>query len=555
MSRLGKNLSASAILAALVLLQLVFLLHPLAALVLKSVWSPERGLSLAPFAAFLQTPGLAAASLNTVWISLAVTGITVPCAFAYAYALQRAAIPGRGLWRLIGLSPLLGPSLVGAIAFIQWFGNQGVLKSWLMGGSIYGPLGIILGTAFAAFPHALMILLVALAGADGRLYEASDALGASRWKRFVSVTLPGAKYGLLSASMVVFAYAVSEFGVPKVIGGNTPVLAVEIYIQAIGQQNFARGGMVALLLLIPVFISSVLERQLSQSQRSALGAKATPYRIRPEPWRDTGLLLCVLVIATVLLALLGMTAYTSLIKFWPYNLELTLHHYTYGLDDAGVGAAYGNSLKLALGTALLGTPLAFVGAYLTEKTRARQSLLKPLYQLLATLPMGVPGLALGIGCILVFNHPQHPLGWLYHTMPLLIAITIVHYFAATHVTAMTALKALDAEFEAISAALKVPQWRTFWRVTLPLCLPAILEIFRYYFINGMTTVSAVVFLYAPDTLPATVSILNLDEAGELGPAAAMATLIVLTNLLFGALHQWLSALLLRPQRAWRTRNN
>jgi iron(III) transport system permease protein len=138
-------------------------------------------------------------------------------------------------------------------------------------------------------------------------------------------------------------------------------------------------------------------------------------------------------------------------------------------------------------------------------------------------------------------------------MPLLIAATIVHYFAASHVSASTALRSLDREFESISASLKVPQWVTFWRVTLPVCLPAVLEIFRYLFINAMTTVSAIVFLYAPETLPATVSIINLDEAGELGPAAAMATLVVITNLIFCLLHALFSRWLLGRGESWRNR--
>lgn len=551
---MSNSLRASqGVLLMLVAFQSVFLVAPMGALLLQSVQTPSGTWSLRPFVEFLGSPGLVDAALNTVWVAVAVVVLTVPVAFLYAYAVQRAMIPLKGLWRLVGLSALLGPSLVGAVAFIQWFGNQGVLKPWMGDVSIYGPLGIILGTSFAAFPHALMILLVSLAGADGRLYEAARALGASRWKVFRTVTLPSAKYGLVSACMVVFAYSVSEFGVPKVIGGNFKVLAVEIYVQAVGLQNFSRGGMVALLLLLPVLAASLVERLLLQHNRAAQGARATPLRILANPWRDGALLAFVVLVSTTMLCLLGMTAYTAVIKFWPYNLELTLHHFRYGLEEAGVGNAYANSLQLALGTAILGTPLAFVGAYLAEKTSARDSWVAGLYKLFAMLPMGIPGMALGLGAILVFNHGDNPLAGLYRTMPLLIAITVVHFFAASHVTATAALRALDREFEAISASLKVPQWLTFWRVTLPVCLPAILEIFRYLFINAMTTVSAVVFLYAPETLPATVSIINLDEAGEMGPAAAMATLVVLTNLVFSAAHAALSQFVLRRDRAWRSR--
>ncbi|MFN7727247.1 MAG: putative 2-aminoethylphosphonate ABC transporter permease subunit [Rubrivivax sp.] len=528
-----------------------FLLLPLGTLLAQSLVDTQGRWSLAQFSAFMQAPGTGEAVWNTLWVAAMVTGITVPLAFVYAYALQRACLPLRGLWRLLGLSPLLGPSLVGAIAFIQWFGTQGLLKPWLGDLSIYGPLGIVLATVFASFPHALMILVVALATSDARLFEAADALRASRWRKFTTVTLPAAKYGLASAAMVVFAYSVSEFGIPKVIGGNFKVLAVEIYVQAVGQQNFGRGAVVALVLLLPVLLSFAVDQHLQRRQQASLTARAVPYTPRRDWRRDAPLLVFTAAVGGALLAVLGMAVATSFITFWPYNLAPTLRHYTYGLAEAGVLDAYLNSLRLATLTMLWGTPFVFVTAYLLEKTGRPHSLLRRAVQAMASLPMGVPGLVLGIGCILFFNHPGNPLGGLYKTMALLVAITVVHFYTACHLTALTALKSLDREFEAVSASLKVSRAVTFWRVTLPVCLPAVLEMSRYLFINAMTTVSAVVFLYAPETLPASVSILNLDEAGELGPAAAMATLVVATTAAFSLLHAGLGHWLLGRQQAWR----
>jgi len=533
------------------LLLALFLLAPLGALFSHSLRNDDGQPGLQRFAQVLAAPGLATAAWNTLWVAALVTAVTLPLAFVYAYALQRSAVPFKPLWRVLGLSPLLGPSLVGAIGFIQWFGTQGVLKSWLGDTSVYGAPGIVMATVFAAFPHALMILLVALATADARLYEAADALGASRWRRFVTVTLPAARYGLVSAGLVVFAYSVSEFGIPKVIGGNFPVLAVEVYVQAVGLHNFGRGAVVAMLLLLPVLAAFVIDRQVQRRQQASLTARAVPYQARADWRRDAPLTVYVAVTATALVAVPLMTAITSFISFWPYKLEPTLRHYTYGLAEAGVADAYLNSLRLAVLTALLGTPVVFLTAWLLEKTGARGGRLATLVQALAALPMGVPGLVLGIGCILFFNHPDNPLGWLYKTMALMVIATIVHYYSACHLTALTALKSLDREFEAVSASLKVSRWRTLLRVTLPVCLPAVLDIARYLFINAMTTVSALVFLYAPHTLPAAVSILNLDEAGELGPAAAMATLVMATTAAYSVLHALAERLLLRRQQAWR----
>lgn len=537
------------LLAALALC--VFLLLPVGALFSQSLIDESGRTSFVRFREFAATPGMSTAVWNTLWVALTVTSISVPLAFLYAYGIQRSCMPLKGLWRTIGLSPLFGPSLVGGISFIQWFGTQGVLKSWLGETSVYGPVGIIMATVFASFPHALMILVVALATSDGRLYEAADALSASRWRKFMTVTLPSTKYGLISAAMVVFSYSVSEFGIPKVIGGNFQVLAVEIYVQAVGLHNFGRGAVVAMVLLVPVLFAFVVDRQVQRRQQASLTSRAVPYIPKPDWRRDAPLLLITLVVASAMLGVLGMAAYTSFITFWPYNLDLTLHHYIYGLADAGVLDAYLNSLWIAALTALFGAPFIFVTAYLLEKTGSRTSALHSAVQGMASLPMGVPGLVLGIGYILFFNHPDNPVNGLYQTFTIMVIVNVVHYYTSCHLTALTALKSLDREFESVSASLKVSQFATFWRVTLPVCLPAVLEIARYLFINGMTTVSALVFLYSPSTLPASVSILNLDEAGELGPAAAMATLIIVTTATFSLLYSAAARMLLRRHQAWR----
>lgn len=530
----------------------IFLLLPLGAILLGSVRSDDGTLTVARFTEFFATPGMATAIWNTLWVSTLVTLITLPLAFLYAYGIQRSCLPLRGAFRLVGLSPLLGPSLVGAISFIQWFGTQGLLKSWLAGHSVYGPIGIVLSSVFASFPHALMILLVALATADGRLYEAADALGTTRWRKFLTITLPGARYGLISAALVVFSYTVSDFGIPKVIGGNFQMLAVEIYVQVVGQQNFNRGAVIALLLLLPVLAAFIIDWRVQRRQQAGLTARAVPYQAARDLRRDLPLLAYCLVIAIAMLAIVGMTAYTSLVRYWPYNLELSFDHYVFGLAEAGVMAAYLNSLKIAALTAVFGTPFIFCAAYLLEKVHHANSWLPGAVKVMATLPMGVPGMVLGIGFIFFFNHAGNPLNGLYHSLAIMVIANVVHYYTACHLTALTALKSIDREFEAVSASLKVPLFTTFRRVTLPLCLPALLDIARYLFINALTTVSALVFLYSPETLPASVSILNLDEAGEIGPATAMATLIIATSGVVSLLYSLIAHLFLKRYQAWRT---
>ncbi len=185
-----------------------------------------------------------------------------------------------------------------------------------------------------------------------------------------------------------------------------------------------------------------------------------------------------------------------------------------------------------------------------EKTRGAD-LFRPIVRFQAMMPMAVPGMVLGIGYILFFNHPTNPFGFMYGTMAILVISTIVHFYSSSHLTAVTALKQLDSEFESVSASLKVPFYRTFTRVTVPVCMPTVIDIARYYFVNAMTTISAVVFLYSPQTTLAAISILHMDEAGAIGPASAMATLIVLTSAAVTVLSLVAEALLLRRTQSWR----
>jgi len=537
------------ILAALALA--LFLVAPMAAIFMRAVQGREgEFVGLQHFAAYFATPALARSVWNSVWVSAAVVAITLPAAFVFAYALTRSRMRFKSALRLIALIPLLAPSLLPAISFIQWFGNQGAAK-WLMGGvSVYGAPGIILSEVFNSFPHALMILITALALADGRLYEAADALGTRRLRRFFTITLPGCKYGLLSAATVVFSYTISDFGAPKVIGGNFNVLAVDVFKQVIGQHNFSIGAVVGLLLLVPSVVAFAIDWVVRRRLTANLTTRSVPFMPKHRPLFDNLMLAYCAAVCVLLLAVLGMAVYTSLIHLWPYNLSFTLKHYRFALIDGDTAPAFFNSLKMGAWTALIGTVFVFCTAYLLEKTRGLDPL-RPALRLLALLSMAVPGLVLGLGYIMFFNHPANPINFLYQTMAILVASTVVHYYTSSHLTAVTALKSLDDEYEAVSASLKVPFYKTFWRVTVPVCLPAILEIARYYFVVSISTLSCVVFLYAPHTILAAVAIMNLDEAGEVGPASALASITVAASAAVCLVYAVLARLLITKTQGWR----
>ncbi|MGZ5239034.1 MAG: ABC transporter permease subunit, partial [Caldimonas sp.] len=409
---------AHAVLLAIVAALVVFLALPLATILAKALQNADGDfVGLANFAGYLKTPALLQSFWNSVWISALVTLVTVPLAFGFAYALARSCMPAKSLFRTIALIPLLAPSLLSALSLIYWFGNQGVLRSLVTGlgfENIYGAPGIVVAECFAVFPHALMILISALALADARLYEAAEALGTSTWRKFLTITLPGAKYGLISAALVSFTLVMTDFGIPKVIGGNFNMLATDVFKLVIGQQDFQRGAVVGLLLLVPAVLTFGIDWLVQRKQTAMLTARAVPLKPRPAPGFDALMLGYVGVVSALMLAMLGMAVFASFATYWPYNLTPSWKHYTMGFVDAEVGDAFLNSLKLAAGTAFFGTIVVFVGAYMLEKTRGADAF-RPLVRLLAMLPMAVPGLVLGLGYIFFFNAPGNPLHGMYQT--------------------------------------------------------------------------------------------------------------------------------------------
>ncbi len=488
---------------ALALWLVLTVLLPLWALLSKSFQAADGSfIGLANFQAYFGNPALANSIGNSVWISVVSTVICVLLAFAYAYGITRTCMPGRGIFKMIAQIPILAPSLLPAISLVYLFGNQGLAKGLLFGASIYGPIGIVIGEVFWTFPHALIIITTALAISDARLYEAAEALRASPNRTFWTVTIPGARYGLISAVFVVFTLVITDFGVPKVIDGQFNVLATDIYKQVVGQQNFQMGAVVGLILLLPAVIAFAVDQVMQQRQSALLSSRAVPYSPKPDPRTDRLMLAICSLIALAIVVMLAVAFFASIATFWPYNLTPSFKNYDFDMMDGGGWASYYNSLQLGALTALFGTAIVFSGAYLIEKT-PRFGQMRGFAQFLALLPLAVPCLVLGLGYIFFFNSPSNPLNFLYGTMAILVICTVSHFYSVSHLTAVTALKQIDQEFETVSASLRVLFWRTFTRVTLPVCLPAVLDIAMYLFVNAMTTVSAVVFLYSPHTTLAT----------------------------------------------------
>lgn len=310
---------------------------------------------------YFSTPALFNSIENSVTISIITMVITVTLAFIYAYALTRSCMRFKGFFKIMAMIPILVPSLLPGIGLIYMFGKQGYMKWLLFGETIYGPLGIVIAEVFFTFPHALLIIMTALSISDARLYEAATVLRAPKWKIFWTVTLPSARYGLISAAFVVFTLVITDFGVPKVIGGQYNVLAVDIYKQIIGQQNFSMGAVVSVVLLIPAIFAFFIDRQVQKKQVAQLSARAVPFEPKPDKKFDTLMMSYSGFIVLIIVTILATCQFAALVKFWPYNLSLGLQHYNFDLMDGGGWDSYYNSIRWLFGQRLLGRQLCSPG--------------------------------------------------------------------------------------------------------------------------------------------------------------------------------------------------
>jgi iron(III) transport system permease protein len=530
----------------------------------------RRSIGLKNFRAYFSNRALYVSLANSIKIALGTTFITVLLAFVYAYGLTRTLMPLKSFYRVVAMLPLFAPTMLYGLSLVYLFGNKGVITTgffgqlpWLAADiSLYGPVGIVISEVIFTFPPAMMILMVALSNMDARLYDAAASLGSTPLRTFRNVTLPGVRYGLMSAVFVCFTLSFTDFGAPKVVGGNYSVLAVDIYKQVIGQQNFGMGATVSIILLLPTFVSFLADRIIQRRQVSAMSACSEPLAPKRNRAADLGLFAACGLIAAFLLSMLFMAGYASLVKMWPYDFTLGFWHYKFADVGGGGYSAFWNSVRVSIITACVGAPLTFISAYLIDKTKGMPQLRAAGY-FLSILPLALPGLVIGIAYIFFFNRPTMNIPFtgiefpnvfnpLYGTAAILVICNVVHFYTVNFLTATTALRQLDKEFENVSESMAVPFWITFWRVTLPVCLPAVLEIAMYYFVSAMATVSAVIFLYTPETRLASVAIVNMDDAGDTTAAAAMCMLIVFLNIGVRILFEIVSFGFRRRASAWRT---
>ena len=463
-------------------------------------------------------------TLNALWHSLFVSFVTTffvtVITFFLAYALTRTTIRGKSFFRAIIMLPLVAPSIMQALALIYLFGRNGLITSHLIqtDWNIYGPVGIIVSEILYCLPHSFVILFTTLSAVDIRLDEAAESLGASPLKVFTKITLPSAKYGIVSAAALTFNLTITDFGNPVVIGGNYNVLATEIYSQVTNLYRFDLGATIAIILLVPSMIAFLLNYYISRKSFSMISGAARPFIPPSKPFKKIAFTSYSILVSASIIMIFATVIVGSFVKVWPYDWSLTLDHYTF--PSIGGYSAIWTSFWISLIVGVVGAFSTLVAAYAME---TRKPFFKQTLYFFSVMPAAIPGLVMGLGYILAFNRPYFS----FYGTPWIIVINIVVCnFTLGVLSSVSNLKNIDPSIEEASISLGGDTIRTFFRIIFPLTRVAFFQNFTYFFMRSMTTISAVIFLVSASVHLAAIEIIMLDNDGWTASANAMCTCII-----------------------------
>jgi iron(III) transport system permease protein len=421
----------------------------------------------------------------------------------------------------MSLLPLISPPFLVSLAFILLFGRNGVVTHGLgLDWSIYGFHGIVIAQVFTFLPQAYILLANVLGNIDTALEEAAENLGAGMLTTLRRVTLSLARPGLASAALIVFILCMTDFGNPILVGGRYNVLATEIYSQVIGMNDFPAAATMSIVLIVPCLAAYLMNTYWVGSKSYATVSAASRSAVRPTPALVRWPLFALSGSIAVFIAVIyGLIPFGSFVRLWGSDWSLSLRHYTFQSTAEGAWPIW-NSVRLAAVSGVIGTVLALVTAYVIERKRPVGA---RAIEFLSLLPAALPGTVIGVGYILAFNVPPILLTG---TIWILVTSVVFWKFPVAVLAAINTLKQLDPAIEEAAVSLGAGTLRTFGKVVLPLLTGTAFSIFIYFFINGMVTVSAVIFLIYPGFNLGSVAILAQVENGYPGVACALGTIIL-----------------------------
>ncbi len=469
---------------------------------------------------------LGTAVLNSLSLTAIATVIVIVLAYALAWCIERTDIKLKGLFSIILVLPMLIPSISHGMGLIILFGRNGIITNLLgiESAFIYGKIGIVAGSVMYAFPVAFIMLADVLRYEDRSVYQAADVLGIGRGRRFLRITLPYMRKPLIAAAFSAFAMIVTDYGVPLMIGGTTKTVSLLMYEEVISQLKFGRGCVYGIILLIPAiaaFITDLLNKERASSsfvkrndgERSSRVKNAAAYTV------------CGIVSAAALLPIAAF-AVLAFVRAYPYDMSFTLDNIVKTMSGRGGAGYLVNSLVIALLTALAGTFIGFVCAYLTARNKGGVS--KLLHLLVLTF-MAIPGIVLGLSYVIFYSGSA-----VEGTLVILIMVNTAHFISSPYLMMYNTFGKMNENLEAVGDTLGIGRVRMLKDVFLPQSFGTILEMFSYMFVNCMMTISAVSFLASSSTRPISLMINQFEAQMQYESAAVVSLAILLVNIVLKA---------------------
>ena len=457
--------------------------------------------------------------MNSLFVSSIATIISVMISYILAFTLNRTNIKRRALLKVMLTLPMIIPSISIGLGLINLFGKNGIVSS-IFDFNIIGSSGIILGSILYSFPVSFLMLDDGFNYIDNTMYDTAKVLGLNQWQTFKKITLCYMKKPLLSSLFAVFTLIFTDYGVPLSVGGKFITLPVFLYKEVIGLLDFSKGTLIGLFLLIPAFVSFIFDNFSKDYTRGEIEGKK--YRIVNNKIRDKVFTIFTYFIIFCVLLIISSFVYYAFIDNVVLNPDISFKHFEYVINN-NIFKYIFNSLFISIMVAIIGTILAYFAAYVTARIKGYGS---KLIHILMISSLAIPGMVLGLSYTIGFNN-----SFIYNTFIILILVNIIHFIASPYLMAYNALQKVNQNYEVVAKTCNISLFKIIKDVIIPCTKVTIREMFAYFFVNSMVTISAIAFLFNTKTMPLSLIINNYEGSFMYGEAAIVSLIILTFNVL------------------------
>lgn len=500
----------------------IFIVYPLFSILKVSVIS-ESGFSLNAYMKAVKSTSFMAAFKNTMALGISVGFLSTVIGFIFAYALVYLKSPFKGLLKFISILPMVSPPFVLALSAIILFGQFGLVTRHLLGitdFNIYGFKGVLLVQTMTFFPVSFLMMEGSLRKIDPSLEEASQNMGANKFKTFLKVVLPLMAPAIANSFLITFIEVIADFSNPMVIGGNLSTLATSIYMQSIGNYDIQGGSAMSVILLVLSLTLFGIEK-LWLEKRSYITVTGKSAKER-HPITDNRVVIPVnvfcLIISIVVIGFYSLIPLGGLFKLIGVDYSLTLDHFKH-VFVKGFKPVW-DTTKLAL----IATPITGLFGMIVSFIITRKKFIgRGFIEFTSLLAMAVPGTVLGLGYVNAFNTRPFLLTG---TATLIIIAFIVRNLPVSIRNGVSSLEQIDPAIEEAAQDMGASSVKVFSSVTLPLISSAFFSGLIYTFVKSMTAVSTVIFLVTPRHQMLTSSIMSQVDNGRFGIACAYSTVLI-----------------------------